>query len=155
MASNANFSILADVELNLKNIQQQLNKHKITFNIDGQSIKVAGMGLDELTKGAKSASDATNQAALATTQAAYSADEMALSYQAANKILQETIQIITAMVEQVYALDSSMTEFKKVTDLNDQSLEDYKNRLAEMGGQVARTGKPKRLALSDGMVNQH
>lgn len=141
MAKNSNFSILADVELDLKSIQQQLNRHKIIFDIDGKSIRVAGMGLEELSDKAENA--------------AKSGKDLELSYQAANAVFRTTVDILTSMVEQVYELDGAMTEFKKVSDLNGASLDKYVSKLATMGKQVARTGKPKRQAPCDGMVNQH
>ena len=48
-----------------------------------------------------------------------------------------------------------LTEFKKVSDLSGASLDNYTSKLSEIGKTVARTGKPKRQARSDGMVNQH
>lgn len=140
MANGANFSILADVELNLQSIQQQLKKHKITFDIDGKSIKVAGTDLDDLTKKVKNADDGSKQLSKTNDELAESITNAALSYQAANAILQKSLEIIGAMVDQVYELDGAMTDFKKVSDLSGASLDNYVSKLAEMGGQVARTG---------------
>ena len=69
--------------------------------------------------------------------------------------MSKSLDIITSMVEEVYALDSSLTEFKKVSDLSGASLDNYTNKLSAIGKTVARTGKPKSQARSDGMVNQH
>ena len=88
-------------------------------------------------------------------QAAKSAENLGLTFQEANLIMSRSLDIITSMVDEVYALDSSLTEFKKVSDLSGASLENYTNKLSEIGKTVARTGKPKRQARSDGMVNQH
>lgn len=141
MARNSNFSILADVELDLKSIQKQLNQHKIVFDIDGKSIRVAGMGLNELEEQARRASE--------------SGEDLGLTFQQANMIMQQSIDIIVSMVEQVYQLDDAITEFKKVSDLSGKSLDNYVDKLSIMGSQVARTGKPKRQAPCDGIVNQH
>ena len=70
---------------------------------------------------------------------------MTLSYQAGNLILDKTIKLITSMVDQVFELDSALTEFKKVSDLSGSSLDNYVSTLSAMGNTVARTGKPKCL----------
>ena len=40
--------------------------------------------------------------------------------------------------------DDSLTEFKKVSDLSGQALDDYTSKLSDMSAEVARTGKPNR-----------
>ena len=69
--------------------------------------------------------------------------------------MQRSLDIISAMVDEVYALDASLTEFKKVSELDGSSLDAYQKKLAEIGKTVARTGKPKCQARNVGMVNQH
>ena len=125
------YSILVDVDFSTSQIQQKLRQAaqntKINFDVDSR-------GLD---------------------QAAKAAENLGLTFQEANLIMSRSLDIITSMVDEVYALDSSLTEFKKVSDLSGASLENYTNKLSEIGKTVARTGKPKRQARSDGMVNQH
>ena len=125
------YSILVDVDFNTSQIQQKLRQAaqntKINFDVDSR-------GLD---------------------QAAKSAENLGLTFQEANLIMSRSLDIITSMVDEVYALDSSLTEFKKVSDLSGASLENYTNKLSEIGKTVARTGKPKRQARCVGMVNQH
>ena len=125
------YSILVDVDFSTSQIQQKLQNAakntKINFDVDSGSID----------------------------QAAKSAENLGLTFQEANLIMSKSLDIITSMVEEVYALDSSLTEFKKVSDLSSASLENYTNKLSEIGKTVARTGKPKRQARSVGMVNQH
>ena len=125
------YSILVDVDFNTSQIQQKLRQAaqntKINFDVDSGSID----------------------------QAAKAAENLGLTFQEANLIMSKSLDIITSMVDEVYALDSSLTEFKKVSDLSGASLENYTNKLSEIGKTVARTGKPKRQARSDGMVNQH
>ena len=67
----------------------------------------------------------------------------------------QSLDIITSMVDEVYALDDSLTQFKRVSSLSGEALENYKEKLSEIGKTVARTGKPKSQARSDGMANQH
>ena len=88
-------------------------------------------------------------------EAAKAAENLGLTFQEANLIMSRSLDIITSMVDEVYALDSSLTEFKKVSDLSGASLDNYTSKLSEIGKTVARTGKPKSQARSDGMVNQH
>ena len=125
------YSILVDVDFNTSQIQQKLRQAaqntKINFDVDSS-------GID---------------------QAAKSAENLGLTFQEANLIMSRSLDIITSMVDEVYALDSSLTEFKKVSDLSGASLENYTSKLSEIGKTVARTGKPKRQARCVGMVNQH
>ena len=125
------YSILVDVDFSTSQIQQKLRQAaqntKINFDVDSGSID----------------------------QAAKAAENLGLTFQEANLIMSRSLDIITSMVDEVYALDSSLTEFKKVSDLSGASLDNYTSKLSEIGKTVARTGKPKRQARSDGMVNQH
>ena len=125
------YSILVDVDFNTSQIQQKLRQAaqntKINFDVDSGSID----------------------------QAAKAAENLGLTFQEANLIMSKSLDIITSMVDEVYALDSSLTEFKKVSDLSGASLDNYTNKLSAIGKTVARTGKPKSQARSDGMVNQH
>lgn len=128
-----NYSILVDVELDTSNIQKQLDRSFKNTKID-LGTKNAVEGMDELN---------------ASTLDTY------LTFQAANEIFSKSIEIIEAMVEQVYALNEATIEFQKVSDLSGTSLDNYITKLSEMGDAVARTGKPKCQAPDDGMVNQH
>lgn len=125
------YSILVDVDFSTSQIQQKLRQAaqnaKINFDVDSGSID----------------------------QAAKAAENLGLTFQEANLIMSKSLDIITSMVDEVYALDSSLTEFKKVSDLSGASLENYTNKLSEIGKTVARTGKPKSQARCVGMANQH
>lgn len=132
MASNADYSILAKVVLDLNNIQSQLNNaaKKVTFKVDGKGIRSVTAELDTMST--------------ATQQASKHAEDLGLTYQQARLIMDKCVDTISSMVEQVYTLNSAMTEFKKVSDLRGSGLEDYVQSLSEMGKTVARTGKPNR-----------
>lgn len=138
-ASSANFSISADVVLNLKNIQKQLDSMK--FNIGGKEVAATAGAMGNLSKATTSAGNAVNA-----TQ---------LSFQAANAIFRKSIDVISSMIDQVYELDGAITEFKKVSDLQGASLDRYVSKLTNMGGQVARTGKPWCLTRNVRIVNVH
>ena len=135
--TGSNFSILADVELDLTSIKEQLKKAKITFDIDGKSIKVAGQSLDELAEKSKEAGKASKNAS-------GDFDDMALSIDVAGRMFRTATESIGAFVNQVFELDTALTEFKKVSDLSGDSLDNYVSKLSEMGKSVARTGKPNR-----------
>ena len=125
----AQYSILVDVSLQTKQLEQQLK---------------------EVSKGAKIDFDDSN-----IKNATQAVEDFGLTFQEANLIMQRSLDIISAMVDEVYALDASLTEFKKVSELDGSSLDAYQKKLAEIGKTVARTGKPKCQARNVGMVNQH
>ena len=141
MASN--FSILVDVELQTNTIQKQLDS--VTKNL---KINVDSKDLDNVSNAAKNAKSGTDDLA-------FSARELGLTFQEANLIFSRSVEAISSMVQQVYELDSALIEFRKVSDLSGESLDNYVSQLQTMGQAVARTGKPKGLAPDDGMVNQH
>lgn len=128
-----NYSILADVELKTDGIQTKLNNQLKNLKIDLDT-KNAVSGMQDLDS---------------------AAEDVSLTFQAANEIFSKSIEIISAMVDQVYELDAAIIEFQKVSDLSGQSLDNYIEKLNEMGSSVARTGKPKCQAPDDGIVNQH
>lgn len=131
--TNSNYSILVDVELQTKDIQKQLDQAAKTTKISFDT-KEAEKNINNLS---------------------YSMEDLGLTFQEANLIMSKSIDIIISMVDQVYELDSALTEFKKVSDLSGSSLDNYVSQLSEMGTAVARTGKPKCRAPDDGIVNQH
>lgn len=125
------YSILVDVDFNTSQIQQKLQQATQNTKIN---LDVNSSGID---------------------QAAKSAENLGLTFQEANLIMSKSLDIITSMVDEVYALDDSLTKFKRVSSLSGEALENYKEKLSEIGKTVARTGKPKSQARSDGMANQH
>ena len=131
-----NYSILTDVEFQTKGIQQKLQKV-----IDQSGVK-AKVGLEV------SGTDEVKELGKAF-------EESNLSVQAANELFRRTIDVIANVTAEVYKLDGALVEFKKVSDLSGPSLDNYVSQLANMGKEVARTGKPKRQAPNVGMVNQH
>lgn len=88
--SVGNYSILVDVELQTKNIKSQLNKiskeQTIPFKVES---KDATKELNELEK---------------------SIEEVGVSFQEANLIMSRSIDTIVSMVDQVYELDTALTE---------------------------------------------
>ena len=66
-------------------------------------------------------------------------DNFELSISVANAVMREFIELAGRMVEEVYDLDKSLTEFKKVSDLRGSGLDNYVDQLGELGSTVART----------------
>ncbi len=130
MAKSTNYSILADVVLNLDNIQKQLNSRKYNININTKldsNIKTELSDIDKETKKLKKSNK-----------------DLGLTYQQLSMIADSCIDALRNMCTQVLELDSAITEFKKVSDLQGESLNKYVDNLTEAGKQVARTGKPNR-----------
>lgn len=123
--SSNNFSILAEVELDTSTIQKQLNSLGSKIKFDSTTLKDAQKSMDDLGNSAEKAGDKVA--------------DTALNFNAANEIFQNTLDIIGSMVDQVYELDSALTEFKKVSDLQGQALQNYQNHLADLGSTVGRT----------------
>ena len=65
---------------------------------------------------------------------------LGLTFQEANLILSKSTDVISTMVERVFALDDALTEFQKISDLSGASLDKYVTKLEQMGSTVARTG---------------
>ena len=132
MASNADYSILAKVVLDLGGIQQQLNNASkgVKFNIDSGGVATATTQMNEL-------GDATDKAGAAAVSA-YS------NWYQYYMVLQQVINVVESLAEQTFTLDASMTDFKKVSDLTGSALDSYVEKLTETGKAVARTGKPNR-----------
>lgn len=87
MATKTNYSIIADVQLDLSKIQRQLNEANLKLNIGGDSKK----DLEDLSDGV---------------------DDLALSVDAAGRVFSAATQVIGAFISEVYELDSALTEFR-------------------------------------------
>lgn len=130
MARSTNYSILADVVLNLDNIQKQLNSRKYDINIKTKLDNNIKTELSDINK--------------ETEKLKKSNKDLGLTYQQLSMIADGCIDALRNMYTQVLELDSAITEFKKVSDLQGESLNNYVDNLTEAGKQVARTGKPNR-----------
>lgn len=122
MASTSNYSILLDAEFNAsqikRNLEAALKNTDLKLNIDGSGARDAAGAVEDLGQ---------------------AGEDAGLTYQAFNKILSTTIEIISSLVDEVFELDGAITEFKKVSDLTGESLDKYVNRLGELGKITART----------------
>ena len=128
--TNTQYSIIADVELELKNAQKQLNE----FRKDNK------LNLDLNVKGSKSLSDADGKVK----KLDDSTRDLVFTYQQFRQVLDSVVDVTGKMVEQVKTLDAAQTEFKKVSDLSGKALDVYQDKLSKAGKTVGRTGKPNR-----------
>lgn len=135
MAKSSNYNIVVGVEFIQQQIQQQLevvasklNPIKVKAEID--NISGATASVEKLGNTV----DKTNK----------SAEDLNITFNVANQIFHDSIKIIGSMVNQVFELDSALTEFKKVSDLSGSALDNYVDKLTNLGQTVARTGKPNR-----------
>ena len=128
--TNSNYSVIIDAELELKKAQQQLNEFK----------KDNKLNLDLRVTGGKSLKETTSQ----TKDLDNSTKDLMFTYQQLRQVLDSVIDVTEKMYTSVKNLDDAQTEFKKVSDLNGQALDNYTTKLSDMGKSVARTGKPNR-----------
>lgn len=120
MAGSA-YSILVDVQLDTSSLQKQLSGLGSSINLRANSsgISAASSAVDGLSNSMKNAG---------------------LTYQEANMIFDKSVTAIGAMVDQVFEMDSALTEFAKVSELDSSSLDSYVAKMTELGDTVARTG---------------
>lgn len=128
--SSSHYSIIADVELELKNAQKQLDG----FRKDNK------LNLDLNVKGSKSLSDADGKVK----KLDDSTKDLVFTYQQFRQVLDSVVDVTGKMVEQVKTLDAAQTEFRKVSDLSGKALDAYQDKLSKAGKTVGRTGKPNR-----------
>nr|DAZ76712.1 MAG TPA: hypothetical protein [Caudoviricetes sp.] len=136
MASkNSNYNIVVGVDFQKNEVQDKLDKLVKELEKKNEvNLKVnVGSSAEKNLKQIGEAAEDVNSAG----------GRIGITYQAANAILSKTVEIASSMVDQVYELDSAMTEFQKVSNLRGRDLDDYQQKLSEIGRTVARTGKPK------------
>ena len=145
--TSANYQILVGVDFETKQVQKRLNELakdvtlKVKTEADTQKIKEAS----DAVKKIKESTDETTEAT----------KELGLQWQEAKAVMQFALNIIKSMADEVYALDASMTDFQKVSDLTGESLKEYVSDLATAGKTVARTGRPLCLSRNVQMANVH
>ena len=124
-----NIGVGIEIKTSTSEIQKKLNEAAKNVNIN---IKA---------KGAKEASDGINNLSKNMDKASSKAKKFELTYQAANMIMEKSIEIISSMVSEVYTLNAAQVELAKVTDLSGESMDEYVSKLTDMGAEVAKTGK--------------
>ena len=126
-----NYSIIVGAELDLKKIKEQLKE--VASN--GVDLKVHGAA-----QGKKEIADVTKS----TRQLNEAGQDLELTFNVAHEVFSKFLSVVKDMAGQVYELDAALTEFKKVSDLSGSALDDYVDKLSQLGQAVGRTGKPNR-----------
>lgn len=124
-----NIGVGIEIQTSTSEIQKKLNEAAKNVNIN---IKA---------KGAKEASDGINNLSKNMDKASSKAKKFELTYQAANMIMEKSVEIISSMVSEVYTMNAAQVELAKVTDLSGESMDEYVSKLTDMGAEVAKTGK--------------
>ena len=124
-----NIGVGIEIKTSTSEIQKKLNEAAKNVNIN---IKA---------KGAKEASDGINNLSKNMDKASSKAKKFELTYQAANMIMEKSVEIISSMVSEVYTMNAAQVELAKVTDLSGESMDEYVSKLTDMGAEVAKTGK--------------
>lgn len=124
-----NIGVGIEIKTSTREIQQKLNDaaKNINLNINAKGAKEASDGISNLSKNMNEASS--------------SAKNFELTYQAANMIMEKSIEIIRSMVSEVYTMNAAQVKLAKVTDLSGESMDEYVSKLTDMGAEVAKTGK--------------
>lgn len=136
MASKStDFTILARVKLDASDIQKQLDD--AAKKVKETKIKITTEGIDSANSVMRELDDNVKK----TSQ---SVDDLNLTFNVANEMFQMAKDAVGDLVQEVYTLNDSLTEFKKVSDLRGSGLDNYFDQLTELGKQVGRTGKPNR-----------
>ena len=129
MASN--YSIIVDADLDLKKIKEQLKE-------------VASNGIDLKVHGAAQGKKEIDDVTKSTRQLNEAGQDLELTFNVAHEVFSKFLSVVKDMAGQVYELDAALTEFKKVSDLSGSALDDYVDKLSQLGQAVGRTGKPNR-----------
>ena len=136
-----NYSILVGIKLDTSDVQKQLDaiksrEIKVKVDVEGnEKLKETAETMGQLPKRSKTIKDSIKDQA-------DEVEKLGLTYQQANAIMSKSVEIIGMMVDSVFSLDDALTSFKKVSDLSGQSLDNYVEKLTQMGLEVGRTGKP-------------
>ena len=126
-----NYSVVVQAELDLKKIKEQLKE----VSSNGIDLKVHGAA-----QGKKEIDDVTKS----TRQLNEAGQDLELTFNVAHEVFSKFLSVVKDMAGQVYELDAAITEFKKVSDLTGSALDDYVDKLSQLGQEVGRTGKPNR-----------
>lgn len=143
-------SAKTDINTILKSISEKPQEIKITANIDEAKSSIenitSGLNQESNMKISVDSSQVT-EAGNASEQAAGQVDKLTESGTAAGEsysqlmeTFQRMVQVYQSLSEQVFEVDNALTEFKKVSDLSGESLNQYVDQLQELGGTVGRTG---------------
>ena len=156
--SEIKFKVTVDGKKELdETVKAQREAEKAAKKAAKEQEKAAKKAAKEQEKAAKEAAKAEKKALKEREKAQKDlqnqVESLGLTYQQANAIMQASIEVIGRMIDSVFELDDALTEFKKVSDLSGASLDAYVDKLAQMGLEVGRTGKPQGQSRGVQMVN--
>ena len=126
-----NYSVAVQAELDLKKIKEQLKE-------------VASNGVDLKVHGAAQGKKEIDDVTKSTRQLNEAGQDLELTFNVAHEVFSKFLSVVKDMAGQVYELDAALTEFKKVSDLSGSALDEYVDKLSQLGQEVGRTGKPNR-----------
>lgn len=126
-----NYSVVVQAELDLKKIKEQLKE-------------VASNGVDLKVHGAAQGKKEIDDVTKSTRQLNETGQDLELTFNVAHEVFSKFLSVVKDMAGQVYELDAALTEFKKVSDLSGSALDEYVDKLSQLGQEVGRTGKPNR-----------
>lgn len=150
--------IKSDLENALRNVQLGLDVNRasthvsellrattdgfqnIQLNVDTRNAEERVRSLQDQLNNLGNGGGGTNNGTQQIRDAADAGENLALTFQEANMVMNQSLDIIHSMVDEVMTMDSALTEFKKVSDLSGDSLNQYVNQLQDLGSTVARTG---------------
>ena len=157
MARANDYTVILNTKLDISQIQKDLaalQKQLESKSIDFSKLDNAVV-INKTSEATKDLTKQTGELSNKSKKLAKDTDDLYLSFQEANLIMQKSLDTISAMIDQVFELDDAITEFRKVSDLSGSALDNYIDKLSTMGQEVARTGKPKCLSRNVRMVNVH
>lgn len=138
--ADTKFQVIVTAKLDdnsAKNIQKQLNEisnnTKLKINADTSQIDNVTKSLNEAGNSAKTTS--THMQGLGDIISKFS------SWQIVGDVIHGVKDAMEDMVQQVFDLDASLTEFNKVTDVTPEQLEQITESAYDLGEQLGRTRK--------------
>ena len=154
--STDNFNVQVKVTPKAQEFQQDLQKvaDKIVVNVNvkmsgQQGVKDLNKDLKDLDKNSKKATDSVKNLGNSLNQVDKDSKSLGQSFgdivtkvgkfYLATKPIQMMQQAFDEAIETVKEFDDAVTEFNKVSDLSGESLDDYTQKLGELGQTVART----------------
>lgn len=136
---------LDDISKKLDDISTKLGNvsSKNSFKKTGDSAKEASKGVDKLNQNLDKTNKHLKNQAFATDNWAYNwskAMQSFLTYNTVTQFFNTVSNGIQDMILEVKELDDALTELKKVTDLEGDSLDKFVDKAFEAGREVAKTG---------------
>lgn len=128
-----NYQVVFSATIDAKQLQAEANKiagkTKLNFN---------AKGMTDFGNAAKSSSGMLGEFTSQLTNLGSTIPKVA-AFGVATAAIGAFTGAVNDAISQVFELDSAITEFRKVSDLSGEALDDYTDKLADLGAEVART----------------